>query len=39
VFECAVRKAQGNGEDLQLNGTLIYAADVNLFGENINIIK
>jgi hypothetical protein len=37
-----MRKAQGNQERLESNGThqlLVYANDIKLLGENINIIK
>jgi hypothetical protein len=42
ALECVIRKDRENQVGLQLNGThqlLVYAADVNLLGGNINTTK
>jgi hypothetical protein len=42
ALEYAIRKVQGNQGVLNLNGThqlLVYADDVNLLGDNIDIMK
>jgi hypothetical protein len=41
-LQCAIRKVQENQERLKLNGThllLVYAVDMNLLEDNINIVK
>jgi hypothetical protein len=42
ALECVIRKVQINQVCLELNGThqvLVYADDINLMGDSINIIK
>jgi hypothetical protein len=42
ALESAIRQVQGNQVKLKLNGTyqlLVYADNVNLLGDNVNIIK